>query len=116
MQLAKRILLIGALSGAIAGAQPPVPPPQPSAYEEARGLYVEAALVQVQAYRKNLDAAMKSAPDQGAQWAEAKRLLKTLEALISRLRSAAPSEFDAVKATFERTRMELDRALAGGAG
>lgn len=114
MQIAKTILLTCALGGTVLWAQPEnVPPSQtrPSAYEQARETYVNAALVQVQAYRKQIDAALKAAPAEQERYVEPNRLLKELEVLISRLRSAAPPEFDPVKANYERTRVALDRSL-----
>lgn len=114
MKIAKLLFLSGVLGGTVAWAQPQNFPPEhahPSAYEQARESYVNAALVQVQAYRREIDAAVKAAPAEQERYAEPNRLLKELEVLISRLRSAAPSEFDAVKATFERTRVALDRSL-----
>lgn len=114
MQIAKVVFLTAALGGSVVVGQaqnfPPTHPP-PSAYEEARETYVNAALVQVQAYRKQIDAAVKAMPAESERYAESNRLLKELEILIARLRSAAPAEFDAVKAKFERTRVALDRSL-----
>jgi hypothetical protein len=116
MQKTKLILIALVLGGTSLWAQTqPAPsrPGQPSAYEQARESYVNAALVQVQAYRKQIDAAAKAAPSGHEQerFAEPNRLLKDLELLISRLRSAPPSEFDAVKADYERTRVRLDQSL-----
>jgi hypothetical protein len=120
MQKAKLILLAFALSGTVLVAQTqttPIPPGQPSAYETARETYVNAALVQVQAYRNQIDAAVKAAGGEQARerFAEPNRLLKDLELLIARLRSAAPSEFDVVKANYERTRVKLDASLGRSA-
>lgn len=116
MQKAKLILFAFALGGSTLWAQtqtPPLPPGRPSAYEHARDTYVNAALVQVQAYRKQIDAAVKATADDEARerYAEPNRLLKELELLIARLRSAPPSEFDVVKASYERTRQNLDQSL-----
>lgn len=116
MQKAKLILFAFALSGSTLLAQTQTTPDQPGrpgVYEHARETYVNAALVQVQAYRKQIDSEMKAAPGEQAQarFAEPNRLLKELELLIARLRSAAPSEFDAVKAIYERTRANLDQTL-----
>lgn len=117
MQIAKILFLMAALGGSVVVGQAqnvPPPHPQPSAYEQARETYVNAALVQVQAYRKQIDAAVKAVPAEAERYTESNRLLKELEVLIARLRSAAPSEFDAVKAKFERTRVALDRSLGRG--
>lgn len=116
MQKAKLILLAFALGGTMLVAQTPTTPTQPgrpSADEMAREAYVNAALLQVQAYRKQIDAAAKAAGGEQAQarFAEPNRLLKELELLIARLRSAAPSEFDVVKANYERMRVKLDASL-----
>lgn len=114
MQIAKILFLAATLGGSVVvGQSQNVPPPHspPSAYEEARETYVNAALVQVQAYRRQIDAAIKAVPAERERYTESNRLLKELEILIARLRSAAPSEFDAVKANYERTRVALDRSL-----
>lgn len=121
MQKAKLILFAFALGGTTLWAQTQTTPAQPgrsSAYEQARETYVNAALVQVQAYRKQIDAAVKadSAAQRSERFTEPNRLLKELELLISRLRSAPPSEFDAVKSTYERTRVNLDQALGRSDG
>lgn len=113
---AKLVLFAVALGGTALWAQAQttsMPTDRPSAYEQARETYVNAALVQVQAYRKQIDAAAKAAPDEAKQerFAAPNRLLKELELLVARLRSAPPSEFDAVKATYERTRAALDQSL-----
>jgi hypothetical protein len=114
MQIAKTLLLMAALGGSVLWAQSQNVPPQqtrPSAYDEARQTYVNAALVQVQAYRKQIDAAAKTDAAEQNRYAEPNRLLKEMEVLVSRLRSAAPSEFDVVKANYERARVALDRSL-----
>lgn len=117
MQIAKILFLAATLGGSVVVGQSqsvPPPPSPPSAYEEAREAYVNAALVLVQAYRRQIDAAVKAVPTDRERYSESNRLLKELEILISRLRSAPRPEFDAIKANFERTRLALDRSLGRG--
>ena len=106
-------IAITASASALSAQSETVPPPSnpPGVHDQARQTYIDGALVQVQTYRREIDAAMKAAPAEPDRYAEANRLLKELEVLISRLRSAAPSEFDAVKVSYERTREALDRSL-----
>lgn len=117
MQIAPILFLTATLGGSVAvGQSQNVPSPHslPSAYGEARETYVNAALVQVQAYRRQIDAAVKAVPTERERYTESNRPLKELEIPIARLRSASRSEFDAIKANFERTRVALDRSLGRG--
>lgn len=106
-------LLLGAF---IAQAQTPTPdriPGAPNFANEARELYVRNAVLRAQTYHWELDDQAKAAPE--TRNAEAYRLLKELDLLIARLRSAPPTEFEAVKTMFERTRAALDQSLGRGA-
>ncbi len=100
----------------IAQAQTPAPDRIPGASawgNEARELYVRNAVLRVQTYHWKLDDQTKSPPE--ARNAEAYRLVKELDLLIARLRSAAPTEFEAVKTMFERTQTALDQTLGRSA-
>lgn len=98
-------LVLGAAWGQ-GWAQAPVdvrPPPARAVFEQSREGYVNVAVLQVQIYRRQLEAARKAAPAERERHAEASRLLKQMELLIARLRSAAPGEFEAVRTEYERT-------------
>lgn len=97
----------------VASAQPQREP-QSDPYRQAVNSYVEAALVQMRAYRSELDATVKASPADRDRLNPAYALVKRGEELINRLRSSAPTEFDAVKSMYEKNRAELDRALGKG--
>jgi hypothetical protein len=105
--VASAFLVVGGLS-----AQNRPTDPQLDPHRQAVEAYVEAAKLQMQAYRTNLDARVKAAPDERERLQPAYGLVKKGDELILRLRSGPPTEFDAVKAMFERNRAELERALA----
>ncbi|MBA4138251.1 MAG: hypothetical protein C0518_13125 [Opitutus sp.] len=109
----KKLILLCAVSAGLlaSGFAQSSPPPQLDPYRQAVNTYVEAAIIQMQAYRSELDAAVKAAPNEKERFQSAYALVKRGEELINRLRSAAKTEFDAVKSMYERNRVELDRAM-----
>lgn len=84
---------------------------KPDPYRDAVKAYVEAAKLQMQAYRSELDAAAKLSAEEKERLAPAYLLVKRGEELIARLQSAPPEEFDRLKLAYEQNRSELDLAL-----
>jgi hypothetical protein len=97
------------LSAPLAAQTPPAP--QPDMERELRENYAQTATLQMQAYRVELDAAVKAAPADRERYTPVYALIKRGEELIVRLRSAPRTEVEAVKAMFQANRAEIDRAL-----
>ena len=106
------ILLSFTLPGALPAADRPRVDPQ-SEYARAVKSYVDAAGVQLQAVRENLDALVKNAPDEAKD--RFKKTSETLEEtvkVLAQLKTAIPADFDRIKAEFERTREKLLKELS----
>lgn len=88
--------------------------PQPDMDRELVESFAEAATVKMQAYRWELDAAVKAAPADRERYTPVYALVKRGEELIVRLRSASRTEVEVVKARFDANRAEIERALGRG--
>jgi hypothetical protein len=77
--------------------------------QQAVSQYIEGATRELAAIGQQISAAAR--PDNERQCSEAKAKLDECSALVADLKSADPQHFDLVKATYERTRGELVKAL-----
>lgn len=73
--------------------------------------YIEVAALQMQTDRWELAALSRETEGAAERLAPVYTLVKRGEELVLRLRSALPTEFEAVRVQFERNRAEIDRAL-----
>jgi hypothetical protein len=103
------ILCIAMVSARAADA----PADPASAYEEAVKAYVMAASNEVQTMRVQADAAIKNAtPDVKQRYADFYVQLELCEKLLAELKTAAPGDFDRIKAKYEQQRAVLVKARA----
>jgi hypothetical protein len=83
-----------------------------SEYARAVASYVEGATNETIAYRKDLEASLKTATeDQKKRLEPASAKLVECEKVVARLKEAGPSSFDTLKAEYERKRAQLVKAL-----
>ena len=105
-------LLLAALSltiAALAGSSPF--DPQFDDFRFRAEGYTEVALLQMQGDRRELNELSRQAEGGAERYAPVFARVKRGEELILRMRSALPTEFEALRAEFERNRAEIDRAL-----
>jgi len=77
--------------------------------QQAVSEYIDGATKELDVYRQQISAADR--PDNQQQLREAKAKLDECDRLVSDLKSADPAHFDLVKASYERTRSEMVKAL-----
>jgi len=74
--------------------------------------YVEAATRQMSGLRAEVEKLKAAIGEPGRRvWAELAVELAAGDALVGQLRAASPKEFDALKAKFERLRLEVGEAI-----
>lgn len=105
------MLLLAALGLTIAAVGGSPFDPQFDAFRQRAEGYAEIALLQMQTDRRELNELARQAGGAADRLTPVYALVKRGEELILRMRSAPPTEFEAIKADFERNRIEIDRAL-----
>jgi hypothetical protein len=83
-----------------------------SSRQQAVSQYVDGATKELDAYRQQITAAMHSGSNSDLNVAKSK--LDDCYALVASLKTADSRHFDFIKADYERTRGEMERALAAG--
>jgi len=77
--------------------------------QEAVSQYIEGATRELEAFGQKISAAAR--PDNQQECSEAKAKLDECTGLVTELKNADPGHFDQVKARYERTRVELVKAV-----
>jgi hypothetical protein len=78
-------------------------------HQKAVSQYIDGATKEMDAYRQQVEAAVR--PDNQQLVSEAKSKLGECDKLVASLKEADSDHFDVVKADYERSRAELVRAL-----
>jgi hypothetical protein len=77
--------------------------------QQAVSQYIDGATKELEAYGRKITEAARTSNEQECR--EAKAKLDECTALVAALKTADPEHFDLIKASYERTRDELAKAL-----
>lgn len=94
------------LSSAFGGSTPSDPE---TLRQQAVSHYIDGATLELEAYRREIDAA--SRPDNAQQVSEATAKLAECARILDDLKTADEAHFDVIKEGYERARAELIQAL-----